>query len=173
MRSRFLSRGSHQWLVSILLTALVVRALVPVGFMPSSDRPFTLQICPDGFPAQLLHGSHHHHGASDVPGADEPGNAHSGHHQHAAEAALAAVHDHSLANEPGAQHPGHGSHDHSSVRAEHCVFAAAAGAGPAPQLLPALAQIERQITPAFDSVSALLETQRFRVQQPRAPPALS
>jgi hypothetical protein len=40
--------------ISTLLVALVVRALIPAGFMPATDRPFSFQICPDGFPAQLL-----------------------------------------------------------------------------------------------------------------------
>jgi hypothetical protein len=149
MRSRFLSRGSHQWVISLLLVALVVRALVPAGFMPSSDRPFTFQICPDGFPAQLLQESQASRGGS---------NEHVAHHHHM---------------EGGAEHSGHNSHDHGSARAEHCVFAAAAGVGPAPDLSPALAHIERQATARSDSVSTLPETQRFRIQQPRAPPALS
>jgi hypothetical protein len=50
-----------------MLLAFALRALVPQGFMPSSDRPFTVQICPEGFPAQLLMlaGHHHHHGGPD------------------------------------------------------------------------------------------------------------
>jgi hypothetical protein len=48
-------------LAGILLVALVLRALIPAGFMPSSERPFSLEICPEGFPAWLLPHSHHHH----------------------------------------------------------------------------------------------------------------
>jgi hypothetical protein len=66
MGNRRINREAHRWVIGILLTALVVRALIPVGFMPSAERPFTIEICPDGSPPQLLgpeHGSHHHHAA--------------------------------------------------------------------------------------------------------------
>lgn len=49
-------------IAGILLFAFTVRALVPLGFMPASDRPLSIEICPEGFPAQLLvHAGHHHH----------------------------------------------------------------------------------------------------------------
>jgi hypothetical protein len=64
-------------IAGILLFAFASRALVPMGFMPATGLAFSLQICPDGFPAQLLHhsmddahGAHgagsstHHHGSS-------------------------------------------------------------------------------------------------------------
>jgi hypothetical protein len=44
-----------------MLFAFAVRSLIPEGFMPSSARPFSVEICPEGFPAQLLAG-HLHHG---------------------------------------------------------------------------------------------------------------
>jgi hypothetical protein len=159
MRRRFLSSPAHQWVISVLLVALGVRALVPVGFMPSSERPFTLEICPDGFPSQLLHGS-----ASPAPqGLDAPMAAHHHHHDGAAASGDAA---------PAAHHSGHGQHE-QGARAEHCVFAAAASAGPAPHILLAVASIVALATPAFDVLTPVPEHQRFRVQQPRAPPALS
>jgi len=48
------TRSTRELVASILLVALVFRGLVPAGFMPASDRPFSIQICRDGFPAQLL-----------------------------------------------------------------------------------------------------------------------
>jgi hypothetical protein len=64
-------RRRYQLIAGILLIALAFRALVPTGFMPAADEPFTLEICPDGFPAQLLHppkghehGAHHSRGTS-------------------------------------------------------------------------------------------------------------
>src|ERR1700722_6568102 len=48
------TRSKRELIVSLLLVALVFRALVPAGFMPASDRPFSIEICHDGFPAQLL-----------------------------------------------------------------------------------------------------------------------
>ncbi|MFI4865515.1 MAG: hypothetical protein ACHQDB_00240 [Steroidobacterales bacterium] len=50
-------------IAGIMLLAFAARALVPAGFMPASDRAFSIEICPEGFPAQLLgHAGHHHPG---------------------------------------------------------------------------------------------------------------
>jgi hypothetical protein len=135
VHNRFLSRVQRQWLISLLLVAVAVRALIPAGFMPSAERPFSFQICPDGFPAQLLHGAH-------------------------------AGHDPLL-------HSGHGSHDHGAARAEHCVFAAAAGVGPAPHPELLLTALQTQPAPQLHAPSPVPELTRYRVQQPRAPPTLS
>src|SRR5579872_7101848 len=40
-------------LVLLVLLALAVRALVPVGFMPAEDGTLSLTICTDGFPPAL------------------------------------------------------------------------------------------------------------------------
>jgi hypothetical protein len=47
-----------------MLVAFALRALIPPGFMPASDRPFTVEICPEGLPVEVLMfgGHHHHHG---------------------------------------------------------------------------------------------------------------
>ncbi|HWZ64141.1 MAG TPA: hypothetical protein VNX02_14055 [Steroidobacteraceae bacterium] len=48
--------------VLALLPVLGLQLLIPAGFMPASDAPLTLQICPEGFPVWLLpHAAHHHH----------------------------------------------------------------------------------------------------------------
>jgi hypothetical protein len=53
---------------AVMVLAFAVRSLVPQGFMPSSTRPFSVDICPEGLPAQLLglvhvhDGAAHHHG---------------------------------------------------------------------------------------------------------------
>jgi len=41
-------------LVSALLLAFALRALIPIGFMPASDGTLSLMICPGGFPLALL-----------------------------------------------------------------------------------------------------------------------
>jgi hypothetical protein len=64
-------------IVGALLVAYAARALLPAGYMPAVDHGLSVQICPDGFPAQLLHhtmdhgqgvhgsgGGTHHHGSS-------------------------------------------------------------------------------------------------------------
>jgi hypothetical protein len=144
----------NKWLLGALLVALIIRSLIPAGFMPATDRPFSFQICPDGYPAHLLrsaadgtHAEHHrHHPASDAGDSD-------------------------TGNSGGA---GGENHRHSSAGSEHCVFAAAAGAGPlawAPVAFfaPAVA-LE---APEFFYASPTLPPLSFRVQQPRGPPALS
>jgi hypothetical protein len=146
MRTARLSRNSRQWLISALLLALVTRALIPAGFMPATDRPLSFQVCPDGFPAQLLASSlqdphaHHHHGAGQSAGAEEPASTH---------------------------------HQHSTAGNEHCVFAAAAVAGP----LAFASTFAAEAAIALPLPAAVLpsrtESLRFRIPQPRGPPALS
>jgi hypothetical protein len=125
-----LVQGNRKLIAGILLIALAFRALVPAGFMPAPDQPFSLEICPEGFPPQLLH-----YGADHRPGV-----------HHAA------------------------SHSHNSARSEHCVFAAVAGAGPSTHVNGVSAPLDSILAPLFDSAAFALRTERFRVQQPRAPP---
>lgn len=155
MRLRFFSAPAQRWLISLLLVVLSVRALIPAGFMPSAERPFTLEICPDGFPTQLLHSPATH--ALDADGMV-------GHHHHHAGGDSEQA--------PASTHPGHGPHE-QSARAEHCVFTAFAGAALAPHPLLVVVEATPSATPAIQLVSLFTESQRHRVQQPRAPPALS
>jgi hypothetical protein len=39
---------------SVMLVAFALRVLIPPGFMPASDRPFSLEICWEGLPANVL-----------------------------------------------------------------------------------------------------------------------
>jgi hypothetical protein len=138
MRRALVKPATGRWIISLLLVVLSVRALVPAGFMPSTEQPFSFQICPDGFPAQLLksnHAEHHHHHHDG--GSDE-------------------------------QQP-----THDSMRGEHCVFAPAAGAGPAPEALLLSAVPPTQARLQLETVSAILSPQRFRQPPSRAPPAFS
>jgi hypothetical protein len=61
MRFELSSKSTRTLIAGIMLLAFAARALVPQGFMPASDRSFSLEICPDGFPAQFfVHAGHHH-----------------------------------------------------------------------------------------------------------------
>jgi hypothetical protein len=51
MRSTLFNRRRHELVTSILLVALALRALIPVGFMPASGEGFSLTICRADFPA--------------------------------------------------------------------------------------------------------------------------
>jgi hypothetical protein len=58
--SRRKARRKHR-LALLALAALLLRALIPTGFMPAHDAPLALEICPEGFPAALLLRAAHHH----------------------------------------------------------------------------------------------------------------
>jgi hypothetical protein len=132
MRTGLARQGSRKLIVSILLIALAFRALVPAGFMPASDHPFSLEICPEGFPPQLLH--------------------------------------HAMDHGSGVHHSSGASHSHNPARSEHCIFAALAGAGPASHAQGVHAPLDSSLAPLSDIARFALRTQRFRIQQPRAPP---
>jgi hypothetical protein len=51
MRSTVFTRRRRDLVTSILLVAVVLRALIPVGFMPASGEGFSLAICRADFPA--------------------------------------------------------------------------------------------------------------------------
>jgi hypothetical protein len=138
MRRALVNPATGRWIISLLLLALCVRALVPAGYMPSTERPFSFQICPDGFPAQLLKSNHAEH-----------------HHHH---------HDGGDEEQPPS---------HDSMRGEHCVFAPAAGAGPAPAELLVSAAPPTQARLRLETESAILSPQRFRQPLSRAPPTFS
>ena len=48
MRRLITGRLQRELLTSLLLVAIAFRALIPVGFMPSAERPFSLEICHAG-----------------------------------------------------------------------------------------------------------------------------
>lgn len=155
-------RLSFRAFQGFLLLALVLRAFIPVGYMPSADRPFTLELCPDGFPVELLSAAHEEHVNH---GFGPAGSEHAGHDSGPANSGT----DHA---DHGAQPAGGGTHPHDSFLSMHCVFAAVASATP-PQLdaIAALAPPSSAVAP--DPASPLFQAPRFRTQQPRAPPALS
>jgi Protein of unknown function (DUF2946) len=62
MRRLITGRIQRELLTSLLLVAVAFRALIPVGFMPSAERPFSLEICHAGtlaLPAATSGGSDH------------------------------------------------------------------------------------------------------------------
>jgi hypothetical protein len=197
---RVLSATQRLWVIGTLLVALVVRALIPAGFMPATDRPLSFQVCPDGFPAQLLasvaEGEAHSPGSDSAFSAVDAMLAHAGPHHEGAPLA-GAEHDASFAH-AGHHHDNdgshqqdaggllatglstvdrhHGGHDHSShssANAEHCVFAAAAGAFALAFLATFSAPAATAIAPDVPYASPVFEARRFHLPPPRGPPALS
>jgi hypothetical protein len=152
MPIRLTTLRRHRWLASIAVLAFALRALIPAGFMPGGNGTFALQICPDGFPTELLastgdhsaHAAHHHHHAT---GAGQAGSA---------------------AVDPS---PGMPAHDHQSWTG-HCIFSAVAGAPPPSHALT-VTVVEDIAAASIESVvAAVLLDIRFRIAQPRAPPHL-
>jgi hypothetical protein len=166
-------RRPQPLLTSALLVAVLLRALIPAGFMPSSGRPFTLQICPSGLPASVLASLH--------AGLSGPAR-HSGVADANTDAVAGAHHD---AGTPGhdagvrAPHDTHRNHEidrHQGASAlEECSFgAASAGAaliGQWAQFAPP--SLDRDPGIADSPSQVPFETRRFRQHQPRAPPVFS
>ena len=67
MKPTAFNRRRSDILTGILLAMLLLRAYVPVGFMPASGTPFLLELCPSASPmhsalAAPAHHGHHHAG---------------------------------------------------------------------------------------------------------------
>jgi hypothetical protein len=188
---RVLRPHQRLWVISTLLVALLVRALIPAGFMPATDRPFSFQICPDGFPAALLqnpsdgrdagapagqdaawHIAHHH----DVGAASQAGHHHdastlaqAGHHYDN----VSALNHHANGLLAGAHHHEGPLHNHGVASGEHCVFAAAAGVFALAFAATLSAPATSIRAPDVEYLPPSFESRRFRLPQPRGPPALS
>lgn len=136
MRRFVRSSLSRYVLIGALLPAFALRALIPAGYMPALGAPFAFELCPVGFPAQLLH-----------PGA-------------------IAQHDHGARTHHGSKHP--------VITADSCPFgSASSGAGFAPDQPDMSSVFVAEMQPATQRSRALMASEKFCVQQPRAPPTLA
>jgi hypothetical protein len=54
---------SKSWAGTLLLALLLLRAYVPVGYMPARGAPFLLEICPAGLMVGMAHHAHQHGGS--------------------------------------------------------------------------------------------------------------
>jgi hypothetical protein len=135
-------RQRRPWLAAFALLALSVRALIPVGFMPSGEGLFKLQICPEGLSARALalldpHAVHHHHHLTSADGTS-PAPA----------------------------------HDHQSWSSGHCPFGALASALPTSHAVSIAFALELVSWPALPEPVRVLAEHRFQIAQPRGPPLL-
>lgn len=128
-------------MASFMLVAFALRVLIPPGFMPASDRPFSLEICWEGMRGQTAPSTAD---AMDMSSMD-----------------MASM-------ETG---QGSGDHRGTPSHSEHCVFGTACGAGPICHLtLPSYFSFAQQLRAvAFSSIA--LPTHVVHLPQPRAPPA--
>ena len=143
-------------MASIMLVAFASRALIPPGFMPASDRPFSFEICWEGLPDGMLpQGGPAHADSMDMDSMDMDSTSLD---------SMAASHRGPL---QGAHHHHSGIPSHS----EHCVFGTACSAGPIPHL-PLLSDISyAQQLPALAFVSIARAIRLVYLPQPRAPPS--
>ncbi len=157
MRS-ILHKGHRRTLTAgILLVAFAVRALIPPGFMPATDRPFSIDICWEGLPAGLL--AHREPSHADATGMDMDSMDMDSMDMGSMDMGPMGV---------GAM-PAH-SHSRTSSHSEHCVFGTACSAGPVSHL-PLLSGVSsaRQLRAvAFESIA--LAIRLVHLPQPRAPP---
>jgi hypothetical protein len=77
MGNRFFNRRSLRVSALIVLGALLLRAYIPVGFMPANGAPFQLELCPahgisNPAPHQHHHDSRHHADQQDCPFGSAP-----------------------------------------------------------------------------------------------------
>jgi hypothetical protein len=135
-------------MASLMLVAFASRALIPPGFMPASDRPFSVEICWEGFPAGMLaHG--------EPPHADSMG--------------MASMAMDSMSHR-GSPQGAHHAHSGNPSHSEHCVFGTACSAGPIPHPpLPGDLSSARQLR-AVTFVSIAEAVRLVHLPQPRAPP---
>lgn len=166
-------RGRRTLIASTLLVAFASRALIPTGFMPASDRPFSIEICWDGFPADVLaHGEPPHADSMGMDsGMDSMSSDSMPTHSVAADSVLDPAHrqpvEHSTSHS-GALQGAH--HHHSGKDSEHCVFGSACSAGPIPHLpLPSdISSVQQLRAVAFVSMAGAVRL--VHLPQPRAPP---
>lgn len=135
-------RNRRTIVASIMLVAFASRAFIPLGFMPASDRPFSIELCWDGLPADVLRRVQPSHVDSmEVDSMD-------------------------MASMEKAGGPGH--HHGTSLHSEHCVFGTACSAGPISHLTPSDFSSAQQLRAvAFASAVAV---RVVHLPQPRAPP---
>jgi hypothetical protein len=157
MRSNLHKPHRRTLTAGILLVAFAVRALIPPGFMPATDRPFSIEICWEGLPAGVL-------ARGGPPHADSTGMDSTG---------MDSTGMDSMDMDSMPAHPMQGAHHHhsgSSSHSEHCVFGTACSAGPILHLpLPSeLSSTRQPLAVAFVSIAGAVRL--VHLPQPRAPP---
>lgn len=140
-------------MASILLVAFAARALIPPGFMPATDRPFSIEICWDDFPARML-----------ARGQSTDVDSMQGHSM--PQDSMGMEGKSSPADSAAQHHSGHFSHT------EHCVFGTACGAGPVPHMpVPSGISLIAQAARTVPVVSDFNSVRLVHLPQARAPPA--
>ena len=135
-------RSNRTLMTGVMLVVVALRMLIPPGFMPTSGRPFLLELCWEGLPAELL--------------------------AHVGSPAADSMDMESM----GMDHEGTGTHGSGSPSpSDHCVFGTACSAGPIPHLpLPSDLYVGQRLRAvAFSSIAAAVRL--VHLPQARAPPS--
>jgi hypothetical protein len=135
-------RRKRVLLASIMLVAFALRAVIPQGFMLGGDRPFSIEICWDGFPAAMLAHDESRQADSMYMDSMDMGSMDMGAMQ--------------------------GGHPHSA--SEHCVFGSACSAAPTPHVALPSDFSSAQLLPAAESASIAGAVRLVHLPQSRAPP---
>jgi hypothetical protein len=153
MRTRFFSSTRRHTLTGILLGLLLLRAYVPVGFMPASGKPFQLELCPAAAPLSMEGGTPAVLGVGESMSASMSMAIHMPMHMH------------------GAMDPMRhsGSHGHF----DNCPFGSVPAAGPVSHVVAFQpgGDIAHHSVAVFQSWRSGQRWQR--ANQPRGPPLLS
>jgi Protein of unknown function (DUF2946) len=128
-------------LVGVLLLALALRGLIPVGYMPAADGSLSLMICPDGFPAWLL--------PAGKTGAMPAGMGMPG----------------------GMAHSGPGRSGHGAMVGDHCIFCTGFSAAPPALLPAAFFLLVAVIAVVTVTVAPPIGIRLVHLPRARAPPA--
>lgn len=142
--------------VALTLLAFGLRALIAPGFMPASAHGFPIEICPEGFPADLLKqaASDAMPGMGDMSGmAGMPGM----------DAAMPDMQGDGSA--PAPLQPG-GGHSHM----EHCWFGTACASAPPLQHPPVAEVLVGAAVPALRADAAALSVRLVFLPHSRGPP---
>lgn len=158
-------------MAGIMLVAFASRVLIPPGFMPASGWPFSLEICWEDLPADML--AHVEPAHADSMGMDSMDMESMPADSMAADSIHDSMHRDPVADSTSHRGPQQGPHHHhgSPSQSEHCVFGTACSAGPIPHLpLAGDFSSAQQLRPgAFASIAVAVRG--VHLPQPRAPPS--
>lgn len=159
-------------MASIALVAFASRALIAPGFMPATGRAFSIEICWDGFPADMLAQRAAPHADSMGMGMDPIGEDSASAHSMAESASPDAMLPGPVAETTPERGPPHGAHHHSggSSHSEHCVFGTTCSAALIPYLSLPIDTLLAQRRRPVGFVSIASAARRVPLPQPRAPP---
>jgi len=161
-------------MAGIMLVAFASRVLIPPGFMPASGWPFSIEICWEGIPADLLARVEPSRADSMAMDPMDMGSVAMGSMDMdptPAESIHDSMHRHPVGDSSHRdlkQGPHH--HHGSPSQGEHCVFGTACSAGPISHLPPAADFSSALELRGIAIASIAVPVRLVHLPPPRAPP---